>query len=104
MYLTYIFDIDGTLCSQQHDYAKAEPYIWKINIVNKLYEQGHTIKLWTARGTTRGIDYTQLTKNQLKKWGVKYHELIMGKPHYDLYIDDKSINQEQFFKNEQLWR
>ena len=36
----------------------------------------------------------QFTKKQLKKWGVKYHKLIMGKPSYDLIIDDKSI----FFK------
>ena len=25
------------------------------------------------------------------KWKVKYHELIFGKPSYDIYIDDKSI-------------
>ena len=34
-------------------------------------------------------------KETIKKWGVKYHKLIMGKPSYDLIIDDKSI----FFKN-----
>ena len=29
---------------------------------------------------------------QLKKWGVKYHELIMGKPYGDFFIDDKAHN------------
>ena len=32
------------------------------------------------------------TKKQLKKWKVRYHELIMGKPSYDILIDDKSLN------------
>jgi len=35
-----------------------------------------------------------MTKKQLKKWGVRYHKLIFGKPSYDLLIDDKCI----FFK------
>ena len=26
---------------------------------------------------------------QLNKWGAKFHELKMGKPAYDLFIDDK---------------
>jgi len=34
----------------------------------------------------------KLTENQLKIWGVKYHELIFGKPSFDVVIDDKSIN------------
>jgi len=31
------------------------------------------------------------TKYQLKKWNLKYHRLIFGKPSFDLFIDDKSI-------------
>ena len=37
----------------------------------------------------------KMTKNQLKKWGVKYHKLIMGKPSYDIFVDDKAL----FFKD-----
>jgi len=33
-----------------------------------------------------------LTLNQLKKWGVKYNKLMMGKPSYDIIVDDKSFN------------
>ena len=40
-----------------------------------------------------------LTKKQLKKWDVKYHKLLMCKPSYDLYIDDKALN---FKKNWQV--
>ena len=39
-----------------------------------------------------------LTKQQLDDWGVKYHELIMGKPHADYFIDDKGVKDEDFFK------
>ena len=38
-----------------------------------------------------------LTKQQLDDWGCKYNELIMGKPHADLFIDDKGINCNDFF-------
>ena len=34
------------------------------------------------------------TKNQLKKWNLKYDKLFFGKPSFDLFVDDKSI----FFK------
>ena len=39
-----------------------------------------------------GIDWKDVTKNQFKEWGVKYHELKFGKPVYDLFIDDKNMN------------
>ena len=34
----------------------------------------------------------KLTKKQLKKWNLKYHKLIMGKPSYDVLVDDKNLN------------
>ena len=40
------------------------------------------------------------TKQQLEKWGVKYHKLFLGKPSGDIYIDDKGIKDEDFFGNE----
>ena len=33
----------------------------------------------------------QQTSSQLKEWKVKYDKLIMGKPSYDLIVDDLSI-------------
>ena len=40
-----------------------------------------------------------LTKQQLDDWGVKYHELIMGKPHADYFIDDKAWPDKVFFND-----
>jgi hypothetical protein len=52
--------------------------------------------MFTARGSTTGIDWTDVTARQLADWGVDYHELILGKPHFDLLIDDKAIGSEHY--------
>ena len=39
-------------------------------MINKLYDEGHTVVYWTARGSTTGIDWGDLTQNQLKEWGL----------------------------------
>ena len=39
--------------------------------------------------------YYSLTYSQLSDWGVKFHKLIMGKPSFDLLIDDKAINYNE---------
>ena len=43
--------------------------------------------------------FKELTSNQLDEWGVNYHRLFMGKPAGDLYIDDKAIKDEEFFRD-----
>lgn len=88
-------DIDGTICSQEKDYANAVPWIEQIEKINKLYDEGHTIVYWTARGSTTGIDWGPVTRAQLVKWGCKYHEVRLGKPQYDLFICDKSKRIEE---------
>ena len=69
-----------------------------IEKINSLYDEGSTVIYWTARGSTTGIDWTELTTKQLASWGAKYNELKLGKPHYDIFICDKAINTERFFK------
>jgi CMP-N,N'-diacetyllegionaminic acid synthase len=99
---TYFIDIDDTICrlSVPQDYPTAFPIPNAIAKVNKLYEQGHTIVFWTARGTLSGIDWRQLTEEQLLSWGVQYHELRFGKPAYDYFIDDKNINSRDWLNEE----
>lgn len=96
--MIYIVDIDNTIChSPTNDYTKSTPYEWRIDKVNALYDSGHTIIYWTARGGRTGIDWTELTKKQLEEWGCKYTTLHMGKPSYDVWIDDKAIHSNDFF-------
>jgi hypothetical protein len=33
----------------------------------------------------------------LSEWGLDFDELVMGKPHFDLLIDDKAISEEAYF-------
>lgn len=87
--MKYVVDIDGTICSQEKDYSKAQPFLNRIEKINNLYDNGHYVVYFTARGTETGIDWREVTENQFKKWNVKYHELIFGKPSADYYIDDR---------------
>ena len=50
--------------------------------------------------TNSGKDWTELTIKQLKEWGCKYHEVKLGKPAYDVWVDDKAINDKGFFGND----
>ena len=99
-------DIDETICKSptSREYQYAVPIVSNIEKVNEFYDAGNTIVYWTARGTGSGIDWREVTENQFKKWGVKYHELRFGKPIYDLFIDDKNINAETFFNNKEKRR
>ena len=87
-------DIDETICHSPNvpDYHTSFPIVENIEKANQLYDEGHTIVYWTARGTKTGIDWREQTEKQFKKWGVKYHDLKFGKPNYDVFIDDKNMN------------
>ena len=93
----YAFDIDGTICSNTYgNYELAQPYKERIAYINKLYNEGHTIKMFTARGSTTKKDWYEFTANQITNWGLKFHELITGKPEADFFIDDKAINHNDW--------
>jgi hypothetical protein len=100
--MIYCFDLDGTLCfTEDGDYEGSSPKCERIDIVNKLYDSGHTIYVETARGSTSGIDWYDYTVDQLESWGVKYHKLRTGtKFHADIFVDDKGISDFDFFEGE----
>jgi hypothetical protein len=94
-------DIDETICNYDgvdREYPNATPIKENIEKINTLFDKGHTIIYWTARGSTTGLDWSELTIQQLQEWGAKYNEIKFGKPYYDLFIDDKAINTLTFFK------
>ena len=100
--MIYCFDLDGTLCSQQHlDYENAKPFVKRIKHVNDLYDDGHTIIIDTARGSgaTKGKDWSDITAKQLEAWGLRYHDLRVGvKFSADVYVDDKADNADGYFE------
>ena len=94
----YVFDIDNTVCSWEIDYNEAQPFLDRIEKINKLYDEGNTIIFDSARGTKTGVDWYEITKKQLENWGVKYHTLRTGvKFAGDIFIDDRGVSDKDFF-------
>ncbi|MBR6452795.1 MAG: acylneuraminate cytidylyltransferase [Lachnospiraceae bacterium] len=93
----FVFDIDGVIAGFRKglDYESAPPNEEMIAVINRLYDLGNEIILHTARGYVTGIDWSEVTKKQMKDWGVKYHELHFGKPNADYYVDDKSLDMQR---------
>ena len=91
-----VVDIDGVIAIiKGKDYENAIPIKNNIEYFNQLYDAGHTIIYFTGRGYESKIDYNEMTRKQFDKWGVKYHDLVFGKPGADVYIDDKAVNISQ---------
>ena len=98
--MRYCFDIDGVIAiTRGTDYRASEPNRETIERINALYDAGHTIVLHTARGmgTLEG-DLSRVhqvwfdfTFQQMRTWGLRFHELFLGKPWADVYVDDKGV-------------
>ena len=96
----FCFDLDNTICiTKGKQYSRSKPIKEAITLINKLYSEGHYIKIFTGRYMGRNNEninkaYKQgykFTHKQLKGWGLKFHKLLMGKPSFDFLVDDKSI-------------
>lgn len=111
----FCFDLDNVICfTKKNYYKKSKPNKNSIKLINNLYDNGYVIKIFTARFMGRSNENINLAKkkgykftnDQLNKWNVKFHELIFGKPSYDIFIDDKSLffkgNWQKFVKKKFL--
>jgi capsule biosynthesis phosphatase len=112
MIYTFVVDVDGTLCeikSNEMEYAEAIPKQDVIDKVNALFNAGHTIVLFSARGMrTYEGDMHYINKNVrpvmeawLHKHNVYYHDLILGKPWGPnvRYVDDAALYINDFLEN-----
>ena len=107
--LTLSFDLDNTICkTSSGNYLKSKPNKQIIKLINNLFDNGHTIKIFTARYMGRNNDNIlkankmgfKKTALQLKKWGLKYNKLFITKPSADIYIDDKSYGYNKNWTTE----
>jgi hypothetical protein len=99
--MKYIIDIDDTICKEEGPVIHRIPYPERIKKINDLYDDGHIIIFYTARGNKSGRGetyYRPITEAQLDAWGVKYHELYFKPFDGDIFIDDRSIHPNEFFK------
>lgn len=96
----FVIDVDGVVASisPNNDYTVATPLTSTIAAINRLYDAGHRIIMFTARGSETGIDWHELTASQLREWGLKFHELHCGKPSADYYVDDRMLSVNELDK------
>ena len=110
-----IVDCDGVIAGNNGgDYANAPPLEHGIKQVNKLYDMGYEIILFTARyGERRHGDIHKMYESGFQEWtdwlnkhGVKYTHAYMGKPAGVLYIDDKAarVNGDTAGGWEDVWK
>lgn len=103
-YKTFVIDLDDTInFTENRDFENSKPYPEVINKINKLYDEGWKIIIFTARGgkscktlEEKEKKYRQVTEDWLRKNGVRYNELMFGKPNADYYVDDKNMSIEEF--------
>jgi len=92
-------DIDGVLTLEtegfgEEIYWNRTPWTDNIRFVNNLYKAGHHVILYSARYE----EDRQVTVRWLRRHKVKYHELILEKPKYDLLIDDRAVSINSFYR------
>ena len=97
--MIYCFDLDNTLCkTHESNYESSTPIVERIELVNKLHDEGHIIIIDTARGSVSGKNWWRFTVEQLNSWGLKFHTLRTGvKFSADIFVDDKGFNDKYFF-------
>lgn len=99
----YCFDIDNTLLTyssnpKTKDGIESIPSM--VTLLRRLYNEGNTIVLHTARGMQSNQSNPGLANKKgayqvlqaLEKYDIPYHEIYFGKPWADIYIDDKAWN------------
>lgn len=108
---TIAYDLDDVLCSRDEN-LPVESVIGpekydgciadydQIAIVNAAHDAGHTIIIYTSRGMGQfngnvvecDLQLRGITTYYLEQWGVKYHQLVFGKIHFDVLVDNKAYN------------
>lgn len=84
-----IIDIDGTICTEERQFSRpmATSLPGAVESVNALFDAGHIIILYSSRTWAEW----EVTNNWLREKGMKFHQLFLGKPVGDVWIDDRAI-------------
>ena len=99
--MIFAFDFDGTIV--EHIFPEIGPLRKNaVEVINRLYDEGHTIIIWTVRShTDNKVDEM---KAYLDKIGLKYHKInedadevanhpdftdFSPKVYADVYVDDR---------------
>jgi len=111
--ISFIFDIDGTLCpikSKEERYEDLIPYDRMVRKLRDYKQAGARIVLFTSRNmNTYGGNIGLINANTakvlldwLEKWDIPFDEIIYGKPwpgHHGFYVDDRSVRPDEFLQH-----
>ena len=111
--LTFIFDVDGTICPIKKADEKYEDLIPYGDVVRKIqyyHQRGARIVIHTSRNMRTyqgniGLINANTAKVMLKwldKWDIPYDEIIYGKPwpgKEGFYVDDRAVRPDEFLKH-----
>ncbi len=108
--LTFVFDIDGTLCpikQKGEEYIDLVPYEKMVKKIREYKAGGAKIVLFTSRNMNSyngnigmiNANTAKVMLAWLDKWDIPYDEIVYGKPwpgHRGFYVDDRSIRPDEF--------
>ena len=108
--LTFVFDVDGTLCPVKKDDERYEDIVPYKEMVEKIREYkagGAKIVLLTSRNMNSfngnigliNANTDKVLLAWLDKWEIPYDEIIYGKPwagHHGFYVDDRTVRPAEF--------
>lgn len=93
--MIYAFDIDGVLTWETQEgvdaYTTRTPNWDAVDLLRELRYGGHVVILWTGRRESR----RRITEDWLDLHNVPYDFLFMGKPRFDVFVDDKALTVKQ---------
>lgn len=110
--LSFIFDIDGTICpikKKEEKYEDLVPYQQIVEKIRHYKENGAKITLLTSRNMNSynnnigliNANTAKVLLAWLDKWDIPYDEIVYGKPwpgHQGFYVDDRTIRPDEFLK------
>ncbi len=90
--MVIMIDLDGVICTEEKTFERplAKPIPDTAEALHLLRGQGHTVIIYTARSWA---EYS-MTVDWLHRHGIEYDALTMGKPIYDVWVDDRAIRFE----------
>ena len=110
--ITFIFDIDGTLCpikKREERYEDLVPYPSMVEKIRYYSKNGARIILFTSRNMNSyqgnigliNANTAKILLKWLEKWEIPYNEIIYGKPwpgHEGFYVDDRTVRPDELLQ------
>jgi hypothetical protein len=96
---TILVDFDGTICPFSWPELPGAPYPGAVETINKWYDQGYRIVIFTARawaGWDRINGSREAAVRQVEEWarnyGLRYHEISNEKRPAIMIVDDSAAH------------